>query len=61
MKIKRTISLDEETSNAAEKILRDIGFSFSGAINLFLRQVVEEDGLPFVIKRGKQRKEEGEQ
>ena len=41
------IRTEPETKSAADVILERLGFSTSGAINMFLHQVVEEKGLPF--------------
>ncbi len=60
MKKPRTISVDEETAKKAEAILSDLGLSFSGAINLFLKQVVVKDGLPFEILRKGSKEEDKE-
>ncbi len=36
------------TKKKAEKIFDDLGISMSGALNMFLAQVVRDKGLPFV-------------
>lgn len=43
------IQIDTETKQEATKILNDLGLSMSTAINLFLRQVIKNDGLPFEV------------
>ena len=35
----------------ATKILKDLGLNMSTAINVFLKQVVERDGLPFAVSK----------
>ena len=43
------VQIDTETKQEATKILNDLGLSMSTAINLFLRQVIKNDGLPFEV------------
>ena len=44
------IQVDSETKKEATAILNDLGLSMSTAINLFLRQIIKTDGLPFEVK-----------
>lgn len=39
--------LDEDTKSQAVEVLNDLGMDASTAINVFLRQVIAENGLPF--------------
>lgn len=41
------IRVEEKTKKAASKTLADIGLDMSSAINLFLKQIIVEQGLPF--------------
>ncbi|MEN9413107.1 MAG: hypothetical protein RLZZ342_194 [Candidatus Parcubacteria bacterium] len=41
------IRIEEAIKKAASKALGDIGLDMSSAVNIFLRQVVAEKGLPF--------------
>lgn len=41
------IRIEEKTKRAASKALADIGLDMSSAVNMFLKQVVVEQGLPF--------------
>ncbi len=41
------VRVEEKTKKAAGKMLADIGLDMSSAINMFLRQVIVEEGLPF--------------
>lgn len=41
------VRIEEKTKRAARKTLADIGLDMSSAVNLFLKQVVVEQGLPF--------------
>ena len=44
------VQVDTKTKNEATAILKDLGMSMSTAINIFLKQVVKSDGLPFEVK-----------
>ena len=44
-----TIQLDPELKREATALLDDFGLSLSGAITVFLRQVVREQAIPFRI------------
>ena len=43
------IMVDTETKEQASSILKDLGLNMSTAINIFLRQVIKKDGLPFEV------------
>ena len=43
------IQIDSETKRKATDILNELGLSMSTAINIFLRQVIKKDGLPFEV------------
>lgn len=45
------IMVDKETKEEATKILKEVGLSMSTAINLFLKQVINHNGLPFEVKK----------
>ena len=51
------IQIDTETKKAATEILNDLGLSMSTAINIFLKQVIKTDGLPFEVKNPKPNRE----
>ncbi len=44
------IRIDKETKVAAEKVITDMGLNFSSAIQMFLRQVVQKQEIPFTIE-----------
>ena len=44
------IRTDKELKNAAEKIFKELGLNLTTAINIFLRQAVRENGIPFELK-----------
>lgn len=50
-KVSTNISIDAETKAQAQAILADLGLDLSTAVNIFLRQMVYEDGIPFRITR----------
>lgn len=45
------VRVDSDLKSNAEKIFEEIGISTSIAINLFLKQVVNRDGIPFKLER----------
>lgn len=51
------VQVDSATKKEATAILNDLGLSMSAAINLFLKQVVKRDGLPFEVVNPKPSKE----
>ncbi|MCI0697178.1 type II toxin-antitoxin system RelB/DinJ family antitoxin [candidate division KSB1 bacterium] len=44
------IQLESQLRDEAEKILKRLGVSISEAVNIFLRQVVLQNGFPFDVK-----------
>ena len=47
-----TIRIDPEVKREATAILDELGLSMSTAMNLFLRAVIREGGMPFEMKVG---------
>lgn len=45
-----SIRMDADTKNAATELLNDLGLDLSSAVNIFLKQVVLQGGLPFQVK-----------
>lgn len=45
-----TIRIEPEVHERAGEILDELGITMSGAINIFLRAVIREGGLPFDMK-----------
>lgn len=39
----------EKTKKSAQRILADLGMDLSGAINIYLVQIVKQKGIPFQI------------
>lgn len=51
------VQVDSETKKQATDILNDLGLSMSTAINLFLKQIIKRDGLPFEVTNPKPSRE----
>ncbi|MBQ7227054.1 MAG: type II toxin-antitoxin system RelB/DinJ family antitoxin [Clostridia bacterium] len=45
------IRLDENVKKQATALFADLGLDMSTAINIFLRQAIMHDGLPFAVNR----------
>jgi DNA-damage-inducible protein J len=45
------VRLDASVKSRAKAVLADLGMNLSEAVNVFLRQVVLHDGLPFDVVR----------
>ena len=50
-KVSTNISLDAETKAKAQVMLADLGMDLSTAVNIFLRQMLYDGGIPFSITR----------
>lgn len=55
-----TIRIDPEVKREAVAVLDGLGLSMSGAMNIFLRAVAREGGLPFDVRLGSSGKADGE-
>lgn len=44
------IRTDKEVKLAAERIFDELGLNMTTAINIFLRQTIRENGIPFELK-----------
>ena len=47
-----TIRVDANIKSDAEKLFEDLGMSISTAFNIFLRQAIRMQAIPFTITRG---------
>ena len=47
-----TVRIDASVKSEAEKLFEDLGMSISTAFNIFLRQAVRAQAIPFTISRG---------
>lgn len=45
------IRMDEELKKQAEALFGEIGMNMTTAINIFLRQAIRENAIPFTISR----------
>lgn len=50
-KVSTNISIDAETKAKAQIMLADLGMDLSTAVNIFLKQMLYEGGIPFAITR----------
>ncbi|MBQ9783635.1 MAG: type II toxin-antitoxin system RelB/DinJ family antitoxin [Clostridia bacterium] len=50
-KVSTNITIDAETKARAQALLADLGLDLSTAVNIFLRQMVYENAIPFEIRR----------
>lgn len=50
-KVSTSISLDADIKAKAQALFADLGLDLSTAINIFLRQAVRENRIPFSIRR----------
>ena len=44
------VNVDVNIKKQANAILNDLGLNMSTAINMFLAQIIKQDGIPFEIK-----------
>lgn len=44
------IRTDKEVKAAAERIFDELGLNMTTAVNIFLRQTIRENGIPFELK-----------
>lgn len=44
------VNVPTEVKEEANALFRDLGLTMSGAINIFLKKVLNEGGIPFEIK-----------
>ena len=52
-----TVRLDAQLKKDAEQLFNDLGMTLSGAINIFLHQAIEQQGLPFQVKKNRPNRE----
>lgn len=46
-----SIRIDADVKNEAQELFSDLGLDMSTAINLFIRQAIREQRIPFEVKR----------
>lgn len=47
------VRVEEEDKTRAEEILNELGINTSTAIDMFLKQIILNDGLPFDVKKSR--------
>ncbi|MFR8697721.1 MAG: type II toxin-antitoxin system RelB/DinJ family antitoxin [Bifidobacterium bifidum] len=47
-----TMRIDPQLKEESSRVLEDLGLTLSGAVTIFLKAVVREQGLPFEVKKG---------
>ncbi len=57
-KISTSISVDADVKAQAQELFAELGLDLSTAVNLFLRQCIYEDGIPFLVSRRKRTESE---
>lgn len=50
-KVSTSISLDADIKAKAQELFADLGLDLSTAVNMFLRQSVREERIPFEVRR----------
>ena len=50
-KVSTSISIDADVKTKAQEVFADFGLDLSTAINIFLRQCIRENCIPFSIQR----------
>ena len=45
-----TMRIDPQLKEESSRVLEDLGLTLSGAVTIFLKAVVREQGLPFEVK-----------
>ena len=51
------VQVNAKDKEIATDILKDLGLNMSTAINMFIKQIIKNDGLPFEVKNPKPSKE----
>ena len=51
------VQVDANDKEQATNILKDLGLNMSTAINMFIKQIIKTDGIPFEVKNSKPNKE----
>ncbi|HHK7208778.1 TPA: type II toxin-antitoxin system RelB/DinJ family antitoxin [Streptococcus pneumoniae] len=55
-KMSISIRLDSEVKEQAQQVLSNLGMDMTTAINIFLRQAIQYQGLPFDVRLDENRK-----
>ena len=52
-----TINIDDETKKEAQELFKDLGMNLTTAINIFLKQAIREQRIPFYVGEPKYKEE----
>ncbi|MBZ4246758.1 type II toxin-antitoxin system RelB/DinJ family antitoxin [Streptococcus pneumoniae] len=55
-KMSMSIRLDSEVKEQAQQVFNNLGMDMTTAINIFLRQAIQYQGLPFDVRLDENRK-----
>jgi DNA-damage-inducible protein J len=44
-----SIRIDDNVKDDADKLFAELGLTLSGAVNIFVRQALRQQGIPFVV------------
>ena len=55
--VSTSIKIDAETKKEAQELFKDLGINLTTAVNIFLKQAVREQGLPFYVGKTKYKDE----
>ena len=50
-KVSTTLSIDADVKAQVQALYADLGLDLSTAVNIFFRQCLRENGIPFAIRR----------
>ncbi len=46
-----TVRVDADIKEEAEELFKDLGLNLTSAVNIFLRECVRRNGIPFEVSR----------
>ena len=55
--VSTSIKIDAKTKKEAQELFKDLGINLTTAVNIFLKQAVREQGLPFYVGKTKYKDE----
>ena len=57
-KVSTTLSIDADVKSKVQALYAELGLDLSTAVNMFFRQCLDENGIPFEVSRSKAIREE---
>ncbi len=57
-KVSTTLSIDADVKSKVQALYAELGLDLSTAVNMFFRQCLHENGIPFEVSRSKAIREE---